>query len=110
MSEHRHDNGFGFPHDGEHGRNCTGFGCDCDHENYPISHHRSSSSGTPHFTCCCICSTWYCNRLYRQTYVKRLVVMKTVTDVVVWVGLALTIISLVDYVIKNKQVLTQGGM
>ena len=37
-------------------------------------------------------------------------VMKTVTDVVVWVGLALTIISLVDYVIKNKQVLTQGGM
>ena len=46
MSEHGHDNGFGFPHDGEHGRNCTGFGCDCDHENYPISHHRSSSSGT----------------------------------------------------------------
>lgn len=46
MSEHGHDNGFGFPHDGEHGRKCTGFGCDCDHENYPISHHRSSSSGT----------------------------------------------------------------
>lgn len=32
------------------------------------------------------------------------------TQVVVWVGLALTIISLVDYVWKNKQVLTQGGM
>ena len=33
-----------------------------------------------------------------------------ITNVVVWVGVALTIISLVDYVWKNKQVLTQGGM
>lgn len=32
------------------------------------------------------------------------------TWAVVWVGLALTVISLVDYVWKNKQVLTQGGM
>ena len=32
------------------------------------------------------------------------------TQIVVWVGLALTVISLVDYVWKNKQVLTQGGM
>ena len=23
-----------FPHDGEHGRNCTGYGCDCDEKNY----------------------------------------------------------------------------
>lgn len=30
--------------------------------------------------------------------------------VLVWVALALTIISLLDYVFKNKQVLTQGGM
>lgn len=30
--------------------------------------------------------------------------------VLVWVALALTIISLIDYVAKNKQVLTQGGM
>lgn len=30
--------------------------------------------------------------------------------VLVWVALALTVISLVDYVVKNKQVLTQGGM
>lgn len=37
-------------------------------------------------------------------------IMALITDVVVWVGLALTIISLVDYVWKNKQVLTQGGM
>ncbi len=37
-------------------------------------------------------------------------IYQLVTDVVVWVGLALTVISLVDYVIKNKQVLTQGGM
>lgn len=30
--------------------------------------------------------------------------------VLVWVAVALTIISLIDYVLKNKQVLTQGGM
>lgn len=30
--------------------------------------------------------------------------------VLVWVSLILTIISLIDYVAKNKQVLTQGGM
>ncbi len=36
--------------------------------------------------------------------------MQTLTTVIVWIGLALTIISLVDYVWKNKQVLTQGGM
>ena len=30
--------------------------------------------------------------------------------VLVWVALALTIISLLDYVFKNKQVLTQGGL
>ena len=30
--------------------------------------------------------------------------------ILVWVALALTIISLLDYVFKNKQVLTQGGM
>lgn len=32
------------------------------------------------------------------------------TQVVVWIGLALTVISLVDYVWKNKEVLTKGGM
>lgn len=32
------------------------------------------------------------------------------TQIVVWIGLALTVISLADYVWKNKQVLTQGGM
>lgn len=37
-------------------------------------------------------------------------IMQTVTCVVVWLGLALTIISLVDYVVKNRQVLTKGGM
>ena len=37
-------------------------------------------------------------------------VMNVVTTIVVWIGLALTVISLVDYVVKNKQVLTQGGM
>ncbi|MBQ8802381.1 MAG: CDP-diacylglycerol--glycerol-3-phosphate 3-phosphatidyltransferase [Tyzzerella sp.] len=37
-------------------------------------------------------------------------IMAIITNIVVWVGLALTVISLVDYVWKNKQVLTQGGM
>ena len=32
------------------------------------------------------------------------------TQVVVWIGLVLTVISLVDYVWKNKEVLTKGGM
>ncbi len=33
-----------------------------------------------------------------------------VENILIWVSLALTIISLADYVMKNKQVLTQGGM
>lgn len=33
-----------------------------------------------------------------------------VEDVVKWIAVALTIISLVDYVVKNKNVLTDGGM
>ena len=37
-------------------------------------------------------------------------VMLFITNVVVGVSLGLTIVSLVDYVWKNKQVLTQGGM
>ncbi len=37
-------------------------------------------------------------------------IMTVITNIVVWIGVALTIISLVDYVWKNKQVLTQGGM
>lgn len=30
--------------------------------------------------------------------------------ILVWIAVALTIISLLDYVLKNKQVLTEGGM
>ena len=37
-------------------------------------------------------------------------IFKDIEAVLVWVALALTIISLVDYIWKNKQVLTQGGM
>jgi len=33
-----------------------------------------------------------------------------VTEIVKWIAVVLTIVSLVDYVVKNKQVLTQGGM
>lgn len=32
-----------FPHDGEHGINCTGYGCDCDEHNYGGYHPRKSS-------------------------------------------------------------------
>lgn len=37
-------------------------------------------------------------------------VFDTIGTVLVWVALALTIISLVDYIAKNKEVLTRGGM
>lgn len=37
-------------------------------------------------------------------------IMQFVTGMVVGLGLGLTIVSLVDYVWKNRQVLTQGGM
>ena len=37
-------------------------------------------------------------------------ILVAITNVVVWIGVALTIISLVDYIWKNRQVLTQGGM
>lgn len=37
-------------------------------------------------------------------------IMKTITDISVWAAVALTIISLIDYVWNNRQVLTQGGM
>ena len=37
-------------------------------------------------------------------------IFDTIGVILMWIALALTIISLVDYVAKNKQVLTQGGM
>ena len=37
-------------------------------------------------------------------------VFDLICEALIWISLALTIISLVDYVVKNKQVLTQGGM
>lgn len=37
-------------------------------------------------------------------------VFHIITQALMWIALALTIISLADYVIKNKQVLTDGGM
>ena len=37
-------------------------------------------------------------------------VFDTISLILVSVALALTVISLIDYVVKNKQVLTQGGM
>ena len=37
-------------------------------------------------------------------------VMVVIAAVVKWIAVVLTVISLVDYVWKNKQVLTQGGM
>lgn len=37
-------------------------------------------------------------------------VFHIITQALMWIALALTIISLADYIIKNKQVLTDGGM
>lgn len=37
-------------------------------------------------------------------------VFNTIATILVWVSLALTVISLVDYIAKNVQVLTKGGM
>lgn len=37
-------------------------------------------------------------------------IFDVIATILVWVALALTIISLLDYVLKNKQVLTEGGM
>lgn len=34
-----------FPHDGEHGRNCAGYGCDCDEKNYGHQSGRRNSRG-----------------------------------------------------------------
>ena len=36
--------------------------------------------------------------------------LSMVTTIVIWIGLALTVISLVDYVVKNAGVLTEGKM
>ena len=37
-------------------------------------------------------------------------VWNVVVTVLTWVALLLTVVSLIDYIAKNKQVLTQGGM
>ena len=37
-------------------------------------------------------------------------VFNTIAQVLIWVSLVLTIVSLVDYIAKNVQVLTHGGM
>ena len=37
-------------------------------------------------------------------------VFSVIENVLIWVSLILTVVSLVDYIEKNKQVLTQGGM
>ena len=37
-------------------------------------------------------------------------VLSTLTTIIVWIALALTVISLVDYIVKNDGVLTEGKM
>ncbi|RHS81601.1 CDP-diacylglycerol--glycerol-3-phosphate 3-phosphatidyltransferase [Firmicutes bacterium AM43-11BH] len=37
-------------------------------------------------------------------------VFDIIAQVLIWIALALTVISLIDYIVKNKEVLTQGGM
>lgn len=36
--------------------------------------------------------------------------LEMVTNIVLWIAVALTVISLVDYIVKNRKVLTEGGM
>ena len=36
--------------------------------------------------------------------------LKALTDIVVWIMLALTVISLTDYIIKNHKVISKGGI
>ncbi len=36
--------------------------------------------------------------------------LSTLTTIIVWIALALTVISLVDYIVKNARVLTEGKM
>ena len=37
-------------------------------------------------------------------------VFDIIAQVLIWIALALTVITLIDYIVKNKEVLTQGGM
>ena len=37
-------------------------------------------------------------------------VFDLIGEILIWIALALTIISLIDYIWKNRQVLTHGGM
>lgn len=37
-------------------------------------------------------------------------IFDVIGNVLIWVSLILTVVSLLDYIVKNKQVLTQGGM
>ena len=37
-------------------------------------------------------------------------VFDLIGQILVWIALALTIISLIDYIAKNREVLTHGGM
>ena len=36
--------------------------------------------------------------------------LSMVTDIVIWIAVALTVISLVDYIVKNAGVLKEGKM
>ncbi len=37
-------------------------------------------------------------------------IFSVIEQILMWISLVLTVVSLVDYIAKNKQVLTQGGM
>lgn len=48
------DYGNPFPHDGEHGRNCTGYGCDCDEKTITIMVEVMETLGDS------VAGFWYC--------------------------------------------------
>lgn len=42
--------------------------------------------------------------------ILRLPVLAAVTRICLWIALVLTVVSLADYVVKNRKILTEGGM
>ena len=42
--------------------------------------------------------------------IVRIEALALAADICVWIALALTVISLVDYIVKNHKVLTEGSM
>ena len=47
---------------------------------------------------------------FRTVIIAAIAALSMLTNLCVWISLALTIISLVDYIAKNHKVITEGSM